>query len=54
MNEQQAIKAGAKLYKDLDDMKISTDFFNQQMKELHKCTNLSFDYFDMKCYNASF
>ena len=54
MNEQQAIKAGAKLYINLDNMLISSDEFNLQMRILHKCTSLTFDVFDMKCYDLSF
>ena len=54
MSEEQAIKAGAKLYKDLDDMFISVSEFNAQMKLLHRCTNLTFENFDMRCYDLSF
>jgi len=54
MSEQQAIRAGAKLYTDLDNMLISSDEFNSQMKILHKCTELTYDVFDMRCYDLSF
>ena len=54
MNEQQAIEAGAQLYMDLDKMLISSEEFNSQMRMLHKCTDLTLDVFDMKCYDLSF
>jgi hypothetical protein len=55
-NEQLSlIKKGAKLYRELDDMKISFDYFNLEMKRLFKLSGFElFSIFDSHCYNYSF
>ncbi len=54
-NLNEIILAGAKLYKDLDDMRITTKEFNNGLKELFEQSGLTdFENFDMLCYDRSF
>ena len=51
----EIIKSGAKLYKDLDDMKITSKQFKLEMKLLFDQSGLTdFENFDMLCYDRSF